>query len=281
MHTPPDNSCANCGTPLAGEYCGACGQRRFTPDSLTLRRFVRDAAKEFTSVDGRFLRSLGPLLFRPGLLTAEYLAGRQRRFVKPVTLFVFVNIFFFFFGYRLGLMRWSMEYPYGEAGRAMITERAERLGMEREAYLKRLDGVMSDALRSLFFGVIPLFAAVSTVALFRRRRRYIEHLVYSVHFHSSYLVVFPVTAVVVILITKTFDAAAGTAWADVIGRDPGIAYLAMGMMWMYHAIALRRVFGGGRLRSAAEGAVLTLSGTLIMVPVGQKALFWFVWFTAA
>lgn len=281
MNTPPDNSCANCGATLVGEYCAACGQRRFTPDSLSLRRFVRDAAKDFTSVDGRFFRSLGPLLFRPGLLTAEYLTGRQRRYVKPVTLFLFVNLFFFLFGYRFGLMHWSMEHPHGAMGRTMITERAAQLGVDRGEYLKRLDGVMRDAMRSLFFGIIPLFAAVSSAALFRRRRRYIEHLVYSVHYHSSFLILFPVTAVVVIFIAESVDAAAGTSVASFIGRDPGIAYLAMGMMWLYHTSALRRVFGGGRVRSAAEGALLSLLGSIIMVPVGQKALFWFVWFTAA
>jgi hypothetical protein len=34
----------------------------------------------YVALDGRLWRTLGALLFRPGFLTREYLAGRRRRF---------------------------------------------------------------------------------------------------------------------------------------------------------------------------------------------------------
>ncbi|MGE5737383.1 MAG: DUF3667 domain-containing protein, partial [Betaproteobacteria bacterium] len=49
-------------------------------------RFLREAAGRYIAFDGRLWRSLQALLFRPGHLTREYVAGRRRRYVRPARL---------------------------------------------------------------------------------------------------------------------------------------------------------------------------------------------------
>lgn len=102
-HTPaPTDSgergdCRNCGTPLLGEHCYACGQ----PVKGLVRHFsslVGDVLDSVFEWDGRIPRTLGPLLARPGYLTQEYLAGRRVRYVTPFRLFFFIAIVTFFFG---------------------------------------------------------------------------------------------------------------------------------------------------------------------------------------
>src|ERR1043166_7512458 len=44
--------CLNCGSPLTGEYCASCGQRRPHPDP-TLREFVHETTHELTDWDGK------------------------------------------------------------------------------------------------------------------------------------------------------------------------------------------------------------------------------------
>ena len=91
--TPP--ACRNCGTPLLGEHCYACGQ--------PVRGLVRplgnlfgDLLDSVFNVDTRILRTLPPLFAKPGFLTTEYFAGRQVRYVTPVRLFFFLAIITFF-----------------------------------------------------------------------------------------------------------------------------------------------------------------------------------------
>ncbi|PCO04972.1 DUF3667 domain-containing protein [Microbulbifer flavimaris] len=87
--------CANCGEPLQGRFCHACGQSR---DGM-IRRFsnvLSDFLNTVFALDSRLVRSLVPLYFRPGFLTAEYVAGRRIRYVGPVQLFVFLCITAFF-----------------------------------------------------------------------------------------------------------------------------------------------------------------------------------------
>lgn len=91
----PERRCQNCGVPLLGEHCYACGQ----PTKGLVRHFtsiVGDFMDSVFELDSRILRTLGPLLFKPGYLSLEYFAGRRVRYVSPVRLFVFLSLFAFF-----------------------------------------------------------------------------------------------------------------------------------------------------------------------------------------
>ena len=86
--------CRNCGADAPGNYCPDCGQE--TSLALpTAGAFLREAAGRYVTLDGRMWRSLRLLMFRPGFLTREYLAGRRRRYVRPARLFVALSIVFF------------------------------------------------------------------------------------------------------------------------------------------------------------------------------------------
>lgn len=87
-------TCANCGAPVNGAYCGSCGQE--TRLSLpTAPAFLRDAFGRYVAFDGRMWRTLALLLVRPGLLTREYLAGRRRRYVRPGRLLLVLALALF------------------------------------------------------------------------------------------------------------------------------------------------------------------------------------------
>lgn len=91
----PVRRCQNCGEALLGEHCYACGQ----PTKGLVRHFssiIGDFMDSVFELDSRILRTLGPLLFKPGYLSQEYFAGRRVRYVSPVRLFVFLSLFAFF-----------------------------------------------------------------------------------------------------------------------------------------------------------------------------------------
>ncbi len=86
--------CANCSTPVSGEFCGHCGQE----NKVYLRGFhkvLADFLGDLLNFDSRFFGSLWPLFVRPGLLTKEYLAGRRVRFIPPVRMYLFSSLLFF------------------------------------------------------------------------------------------------------------------------------------------------------------------------------------------
>ncbi len=87
-------ACRNCGAPIDGRYCAACGQE--TKLALpTAREFLREAAGRYVALDGRLWRSLFALLTRPGYLTREYFDGRRRRYIRPARLFLVLSLALF------------------------------------------------------------------------------------------------------------------------------------------------------------------------------------------
>ena len=95
---PPPSAprrCENCGAPLYGEHCHACGQ----PTKGLVRHFssvLGDFFDTVFNIDSRVLRTLWPLLTRPGYLSMEYFAGRRVRYVTPMRLFLFLSLLAFF-----------------------------------------------------------------------------------------------------------------------------------------------------------------------------------------
>lgn len=109
---------------MLGDHCYACGQ----PVKGLVRHFgsiLGDFLDSVFDLDSRLLRTLGPLIFRPGHLSTEYFAGHRVRFVSPVRLFVFLCITAFL------AVQWLADpiTSFGEAvdpGTASTVEQVER-----------------------------------------------------------------------------------------------------------------------------------------------------------
>lgn len=90
----PDGVCANCETTLQGPVCHNCGQ---VDDEY--HRPVHGLASEIfeglTALDGRVLRTLPALLFRPGRLTRAFLKGKRARYMPPFRLYIIASLIFF------------------------------------------------------------------------------------------------------------------------------------------------------------------------------------------
>jgi len=74
--------CDNCGAPLAGEYCGACGQRRAR--RLDAARVLREGLGQVLDADNAWWTTLRELTLRPGPTVRRYVAGERKRFVNPI-----------------------------------------------------------------------------------------------------------------------------------------------------------------------------------------------------
>ena len=56
---------------------------------------MREATGRYIAYDGKFWKTLAALLFWPGFLTREYLAGRRRRYIGPARLFLVSSLVLF------------------------------------------------------------------------------------------------------------------------------------------------------------------------------------------
>jgi len=99
MITDPENQpitgeCPNCSAELSGPFCSNCGQHQVDLDR-PLSDLGAEAMDAFFSFDTRILRTLWPLISRPGFLTVEFMAGRRKRYVHPLKLYFAISVVLF------------------------------------------------------------------------------------------------------------------------------------------------------------------------------------------
>ena len=79
--------CPNCDAAVHGPFCAQCGQETVIA-VLRLKDFSHEYFQHFVTLESRLWRTLWTLVRYPGMLTTEFLAGRRRRYVRPLPLYV-------------------------------------------------------------------------------------------------------------------------------------------------------------------------------------------------
>lgn len=132
-------SCANCGTPLAGDWCHACGQKRLNDGDRRFGHLLGQFVASLTDLDSRLWRSLRALLFRPGRLSLDYLEGRRQRWMTPASLFLLANLLYFL---SPGISDFELPFANQLPGRlaVQLAEQGEPLAPEERARRERENG---------------------------------------------------------------------------------------------------------------------------------------------
>lgn len=198
---PRPDHCLNCGTPATGKFCAECGQE-IKDHSVALGPLLSDALAELASWDSKLLRTLVPLLIRPGFLTNEYNAGHRVPYLSPLKLYLTISVLFFL------LLSWKN--PLGNAvvissdglhshsvsGRSSsaagattntnvliegaMTRRLLRAKQNKTGFVSAL----LNAIPKMMFFLLPLFAVMLKLLYRRPQRLYVEHLIFLLHVHA-------------------------------------------------------------------------------------------------
>jgi hypothetical protein len=194
------SACPSCGAALVGDYCHLCGEKRPGARDLTVRHFVGDAAQELTSLDSKLFRTLTSLLFRPGRLTNEWVAGRRVPYLKPLNLCLGIFAISLFV-YTASKHANLFDIRYIIETEPRVAEQMKLPGEGRNyeklfAHIARRRGVPAESLYETFNerwqryvsllgpAQIVALALLLQVVYFFARRHFVEHLVFAMHFLS-------------------------------------------------------------------------------------------------
>lgn len=252
--------CPNCASAQIDAFCARCGERQPSSADYSTRHLVTEAVNELANVDGRLWRSVVALLSKPGFLTAEYFAGRRGRYMRPFSLFVLLNVAFFFVQPYTGLLRYSYEmYTSSNDGlAAMANAKQQQLGLSSAVFAQRMDDELRDEKKSLLLVAIPLFAGVLLLLYAGSKRVYVEHLVFSVHAYAFILFYFTAFSTFGWLVLGLAYRAAPITQPLVrfLSDELGILVtLCIGIV-PYLAFGLRRFYGSSMPSSVARALVL-------------------------
>lgn len=202
--TPHPFVCANCGTHFDGHYCPHCGQTAYV-ETPTAKKFAADLIEKYFGIEGRLPLTLRMLFLRPGQMTRDYLEGRRQRYISPLRLYLAASVLFFVglsqvpgLDIRIGVT--GIEITTLGVRESMIAattgvddiDRHVRafmqLSQDARSHVLR-DGMIRNAPKALLV-LVPLFGGL-LMALYPRRR-YGEHLLFALHFHSFAFLLLPI-----------------------------------------------------------------------------------------
>ena len=281
-------ACQNCGESFGeqGErrrrFCPECGQET-TVRAPTLGEFAQQFGGAYFATEGALWRSLKLLLFKPGELTLQYLAGRRKHYVLPLRLYLTISLLVLLLVRVAGSgavdvkmgdpaeiarenSNITLNLGGGRAGMrggvffceslpAWVCRRIQRrIDIDPEKMLSELDSIKDRFLGNLggaMFVLLPTFALWLKLVYRNRRLRYTEHLVFALHVHAFWFVALLFTLPGLGLLTA----------------------LALLTVPVYTLMAMKRVYGGRAWpRLWRAGLVSLLYGTTLALALAGVAL---------
>jgi hypothetical protein len=253
----------------------------------TLREFAQQFGGAYFSTEGAMWRTLKLLLFKPGELTRQYLAGRRKHYVLPLRLYLTISVLVLLVFRLLGAGGAALDLNLDTTNAAQelrdftivglgdgkgigtkdgvfyctdmpdwVCKRMERrMSTDPKALSREIDDLRDRALGNLggaMFLLLPTFALWHKWVYLGRRMRYTEHLVYALHVHAFWLLML---------------------LPAVSGVTP-LRVAALLALPVYTWLAMRRVYGGRWWpRLLRVSVISTLYGVVLGVALTGVALW--------
>jgi hypothetical protein len=263
---------------MTGPYCSACGQKE-PPLNPSVWELVKEGLHEFTHLDGKTIATLRTLFSSPGRLTLDFLAGRRRRWLSPLRLYIICSLVFFASRPIIeGLTGRSLrqtanvtlredgsagpltalerqQLAEGLPGRLFGVERLERAAMDQATLNRELEAAFPRAM----FVLMPIFALLTRVLWRGTGLRYPAHLYLSLGLHSAVFAVFSLLTIVRGLIPSD-------------GVVSVLSLAALGYLGAHFLIALRRVFTQSWTRTILKSVLVGIVYVMLLLTTGMLLL---------
>ena len=275
MKTPADWVCPSCGQQEgdAALYCSACGEARIGPGAQGPGRLP-----DWQQSLRRWGRTLKLLVTLPGALTVHYRDGARQRLVRPVALFLGINVVFFiaqslsgFSVFAIPLQAHVQSQPYSDIAADLVNQRVEAKAIERHRYFDRFNAQQQTLAKASVIVLVPPLAAVLALVFRRWRAGWSVHGAHALQVMAFLLLFLCAFFPLLAALMRVGEAVAGR-----IGPGPlaDLATLAEAAVVLGYAYAsCRRVYAAGAGRCALA-ALLILVALALSLYGHRYAVFW-------
>lgn len=189
--------CRNCDVVLAGKFCHNCGQKRIEPTERTLKYFFIQFLGSAFFLENNFIKNLWYVIARPGRQVIDFIEGRQKRWMPPFSLFLLINLFYFWYT-PLTDMNLSLREQLGQYHKniaiKMVTNRLKERDITLDDYAKTYNAKSSGYSNSLIILHVPLLALFVMAIYYRKNYFFVDYFIVSLYF-LAFLLLMALTVV--------------------------------------------------------------------------------------
>ncbi len=244
---------------------------------LSLKSFLKNFATEAFHIDSRIIRTLIALLTKPGYLTVAYLKSSEEKYIQPLKLYFVINFIFFLIipilsTSQFQIFSFSLKSLSGSNHiyQNIIREQIQANDVSEEIYEERFNAHLKYNQPAFVFLIIPFFALILNIVHFKNNQYYLEHLFFSVHFLSFFLL----SLLVIISLYRILTF--GLNYLSVSSGYVALIILVALFMWLsiYLFVSLRTFYKNRILSSILKFPVL-LTGFFLAIGVYTQFLFFY------
>lgn len=270
--------CRNCGATLTGPFCSDCGQKGDVHLPST-RELLLEALEGITHSDSRLWLTLKYLVFAPGKLTTEYIAGRRATYLPPFRLYLVMSVLFFVIA-SLGSREPVRIVQQPVSPEQTCKDLQTDLGPSVQDHLIRAcQGIVRDRGRTLLhdvlslapkvlFVLLPLTACFNMLLYWRPRERYVVHLLFFLHLNAFVFLVLTLTLLIARL---------GSALPALAGTSRVLVSAIMIYLPVYLYRALRKLFRRSIGGTLVREAVLLVTGVVTLGLATMAVFLYAAW----
>ncbi len=189
-HKIIQTQCLNCETAVHGDFCHQCGQSVRENTDRSIGKLLGDFLDNVFFFDNRYIISLWYLVRFPGRMTVEFLGGKRKKFVSPVTLFLLLNVIYFLVNpltdYSISLED-QYAQPYSSLVKDWLNQKLRNEDLDFQSYSDIYQDMSDTISKSVMIINVPMIAFFVYLLAFKKRRFYYDSLIFAFHFFSLFM----------------------------------------------------------------------------------------------
>ncbi len=204
--------CPNCGFQSIGNYCSQCGQETHLHKE-TFWGLVMHFVGDYFHYDSKFWMTMKALWFSPGKLTLAYWNKQRMRYIKPVSLYIFVSAVYFLLSFNSNFQPVNLNatdsaavkesavtgpnysvkrtLPHNSGAENYIEKKWDKIKLKNPNANEFLAEKIGHNVPKIFFFMIPVLAMLLKLVFLRRKDLlFTDHAIFAVHYHSFWFSLF-------------------------------------------------------------------------------------------
>jgi hypothetical protein len=212
------SGCKNCGTVLMpnAQYCYHCGQK--DKERFTFKILFTDIITTYIGFDGIFFRTIKDMVTQPGVMVREYLAGKQKPYLKPVQYYLLSLGLYFLITYtlnvnplsfgntinqQLGLPVQEQSLPkYDKTGKPIDAKTLKKMASQQKEMQKFMK-VFQENLKVIFTSLIPIFALSMLICYRKSNYNYLELIILTLYANGTSYLLFSLQSFTIFLTSQS------------------------------------------------------------------------------
>ena len=156
-----ENNCPNCNQIIEGNFCGNCGQKKYTRID---KKYILDEFQYILHANKGFLYSIKKLIVNPGKTAREFIDGNRINHHQPISLAFVLSGISAYISFKIVDFNGILKEMYSK--REMYSD-----------YINDLLSFIGSFISFILLFLIPVFAFFSKIAFKKWGNNYYEHVV--------------------------------------------------------------------------------------------------------